>query len=204
MHHMRNRRCGSLRHGSVSLEVDNTELAPGLQLTVLGVLLEFRSPASITSIRFLLGYDSLGKKRDHGYEKPSPVLCKAVGWTVWHAVAKRRTLVYAADLLWETLGYLKETYGHLSRDFLERRTQPLDPEDLSGKAVLHIAAERANIEVIMALLLMGADKDARSSEGAKPIDYAQALLMEDIKLSPELDQEEAVAEKEMERRRQSL
>jgi hypothetical protein len=55
----------------------------------------------------------------------------------------------------------------------------------------------------MALLLMGADKDARDSQGAKPIDFARALLMEDVDVDSAIEHQDTVAERELERRKQA-
>lgn len=111
--------------------------------------------------------------------------------------------MYAADVLRETLGYLEETYGYLGREFLDRQTEQLDSEDDWSKTALHVVAEHANIEVIMALLLMGAGKDVSDSQGAKPIDYARTLLMEDIDVGSALEQQDMVGERELERRKQA-
>ena len=109
-------------------------------------------------------------------------------------------MTYAADLIRETLSYLKESYGHLGPGFVNTRSQKLGPGDVEGTTALHVAAENANIEVVAALLQMGAYRDAVDSEGAKPIDYALALMMEDIDLGH--DWMEKFARREMERRKQ--
>jgi ankyrin repeat protein len=172
------------------------------QITVLGSLLAFQTPALISSIRFLLGYDISGKKKnDWPHAKPSPVVCRATNWTVWHAVAMRnnKTIAYAADLTRETLSYLKEAYG---QDLVNSRSQRLSPDDVGGQTALHIAAECSNTEVVVALLRMGVDVDAKDSTGAKAFDYALALMKEDIEFDAKLNWIKNIAIRERERRKQ--
>ena len=71
--------CDRASSDTVSLGLDNTDMTPRPQITVLGALLEFRTPANMASIRFLFGYDGFGKKKkDHRYQIPSPVVVRAM------------------------------------------------------------------------------------------------------------------------------
>ncbi|KAJ4185177.1 hypothetical protein NW755_008621 [Fusarium falciforme] len=175
------------------------------RITILGAILAYLTPAVVSSTRFLLGYDDSGKKKNGWpYKKPRPVICNASNWTVWHAVAARRTktMTYAADLMRETVSYLKESYGDLGPSFVNMRSKETGPGDVEGMTALHVAAENANIEVVAALLQMGADKDIVDSQGAKPIDYARDMASKHIEIDARYDGMEKFARREMERRKQ--
>lgn len=158
---------------------------PEQRATILGSLLPFRMMALVPSIQFLLGYDASGKKKpDWPHKTPSPIICKASNWTVWHAVAFRRnqTLAYAGDITRETLSYLEEAYGNLGEKFINTQSRQLEGDDTGGKTALHVAAERTNTEVVARLLRLGADRNLRDNSGATPLDYALALMRDEIEL----------------------
>jgi ankyrin repeat protein len=178
---------------------DNSTGSATLLITLLGSLLRFQTPAILSSVKFLLGYDHTGRKKaDWRYDSPSAVVCKASGWTVWHVIAARRVKVpiYAADLVREMVSYLVETYQHLGKEFVSMRS-------VSAPRVtaLHVAAECTNTEVVAALLRLGANANEVDDHGARPVDYALNLLLEEIEIDEESGWTEAEVRTEIQRRK---
>ncbi|KAF2469939.1 uncharacterized protein BDR25DRAFT_343230 [Lindgomyces ingoldianus] len=173
------------------------------QITILGALLTIPSPSTNSITKFLLGYDDEGrKKKDWQHKLPSVVVSKHTNWTIWHAVAYRRTRVplYDMEHVKELTRLLSENYQHLGKEFLNKRCGNGSPSD-SKKTALHVAVECTNPEVVAALLRLGADREATDSDGYRPIDYASSILQEEIDIEEELGWDEVATRREIQRRK---
>jgi ankyrin repeat protein len=48
------------------------------------------------------------------------------------------------------------------------------PTTTNGRTVLHVAAQQGHHEIVVMLLMQGADKSAKDDKGIRPVDRARA------------------------------